>query len=124
MEFQIKHRNTRAVLFEGEFASLKQSVEAAVKSGANLCGADLHSAYLRGADLRGAYLRGANLGGANLGGANLGGANLGGADLGRVTWCGATIDGAILRPSSIGGPGHILWALTDEEDRMVRAGRA
>ena len=53
----IKHRYTYAVICEFEAKDIKDCLEQAVKSNANL----------RGADLRGAYLRGANLRGANLG---------------------------------------------------------
>ena len=90
--------------------------------------ADLTRANLTGADLTGANLTGANLTGANLTGAdltraNLTGANLTGAYLSSITLCGATIDGAILRPDDIGGPGHILCALTDAEWETIKQGR-
>ena len=55
---------------EKEDNTVKDTLQKAVRSGANLYGADL---------------RGANLYGADLGGANLGGADLGGADL-REEW--------------------------------------
>ena len=81
---KILHRDTRAVLFEDAARTMRETVEAAVKGGANLAGANLD-----GANLGGAYLVGANLGraylvGANLGGAYLGRANLGGAYLGAL----------------------------------------
>ena len=76
---QIKSRFTGAVLFEGEFQSLKLCVIAAMKLGADLRYADLTNANLGSADLGGADLRGANLGSAYLGGADLRGANLRGA---------------------------------------------
>ena len=91
---------------------------------ADLSGADLREADLRGADLSGADLSGANLRGANLRGADLSGANLSGANLSQITLCGATIDGAVVRDDDIGGPGHILCALTDDEWAMIQAGRA
>lgn len=47
--------------------------------------------------------------------ANLSGADLSNANLRRISLCGATIDGAIVTPEHIGGPGHILCALTDDE---------
>ena len=50
-------------------------------------------------------------------------AELRGADLRRVSLCGATIDGAAVRPADIGGPGWILAALTAAEWDVVRAGR-
>lgn len=58
---------------------IKDAVEEAVKSCADLRGANLRGADLRGANLIGANLYGANLRGADLGGANLYGANLYGA---------------------------------------------
>jgi hypothetical protein len=96
--------------------------------GANLRGADLSWANLRGADLSWANLREANLSGAdlreaNLSGANLSWANLREANLRNITLCGATIDGAAVRDCDIGGPGHILCALTDEEWETIKAGR-
>ena len=61
MKIEIKHRYTAAVLFgfECENNSVKLTLEAAIKAGANLNGANLNGAYLRGA-----YLSGANLNGA------------------------------------------------------------
>ena len=64
----------------------KTTVEAAVRSGADLReasleGADLSWADLRGASLEGAYLEGANLYRANLEGADLSWANLEGVNL-------------------------------------------
>ena len=56
-------------LWSDDKPTVRESVLAAVASGANL----------RGADLSGANLSGANLSGANLSGANLRGANLSGA---------------------------------------------
>ena len=63
---QIKHRYTRAVIFEHEGPAIKDAVIAAVQAraafaGANLAGADLAGAYLAGAILAGANLEGANL---------------------------------------------------------------
>ena len=93
---EIKCRFTRKVLFshDADGNSVKLTVEAAVKAGADLAraylaGADLARANLAGADLAGAYLAGAYLAGANLAGADLDDANLAGADLAR-----ADLDGA------------------------------
>ena len=93
--------------FEKENNTIKETIEEAVKSGANLDGANLHGAnlcgaYLRGANLCGAYLRGAHLDdadlrGANLRGANLDDANLRGANLRGADLCGADLCGANLR---------------------------
>ncbi|WP_206689766.1 pentapeptide repeat-containing protein, partial [Streptococcus pseudopneumoniae] len=46
--------------------AMRDALEAACKSGANLSGANLRDANLRDANLRGANLRDANLRGANL----------------------------------------------------------
>ena len=66
---------------EKENNTVKDTLQEAVKSGADLRGADLRGANLYGADLYGANLYGANLYGADLYGADLRGANLYGADL-------------------------------------------
>ena len=64
------------VLFEfsKENNTIKDTVEEAVRRGADLSGADLSGADLRDANLRGAYLSGADLRDANLSGAYLRGA--------------------------------------------------
>ena len=67
--------------YEKENNTLKDTLEKAVKSGADLSGANLRWANLSGADLSGANLSGANLRWANLSGANLSGANLRWANL-------------------------------------------
>ena len=100
---QIKNRWNNEVIFEGDFESLKQCVEAAVKARANLGGANLGDANLGGANLGDAYLGGANLGGANLGGANLGDANLGDAYLGGANLARANLGGANLGDAYLGG---------------------
>ena len=97
---------------EKENNTVKDTLQEAVRSGADLRGADLRGAYLggaylRGADLRGAYLggadlRGADLRGAYLGGADLRGAYLGGADLGGAYLGGAYLGGADLRGADLG----------------------
>jgi len=69
------------ILYQSTKTTIREAVEEAVASGANLRGADLSDANLRGANLRGANLRGANLRGANLRGADLSDANLFGANL-------------------------------------------
>jgi hypothetical protein len=72
--FQILHKNTNKVLFEGEFGSFKLAIENAIKSGANLSYANLSGANLSYANLADANLSDANLAGANLAGADLSGA--------------------------------------------------
>jgi len=103
MKFEIKHRDSGAVLFSGGADSLRLCVEAAVKSGADLSCADLSCADLRGADLRGADLRGANLYGANLYGANLSDADLRGANLRGADLRGADLYGANLSDADLYG---------------------
>ena len=78
IKLQIKSRWTGSVLFEYEKENntIKDTLIAAVKSGA-----DLRGAYLRDADLSGAYLSDADLSGADLRDADLRGAYLRGADL-------------------------------------------
>ena len=66
---------------EKENNTVKDTLQEAVKSGADLRGADLYGADLGGANLYGANLYGANLRSANLRSADLGSANLSGADL-------------------------------------------
>ena len=73
MKLSILSRFNASLLFEyeSEENSLKITLQAAVKNGADLYGANLDGANLRGANLRGANLYGANLYGANLDGEKL-----------------------------------------------------
>ena len=92
--------------YEKENNTIKDTLEEAVKQGANLCGANLCGANLDGANLyranlyranlNGANLNGASLYGASLDGANLYGANVYGANLYRANLDGASLDGANL----------------------------
>ena len=96
------------LLFEGDFADIKECFLAALKSRADLRDADLSDADLRGADLSGSNLSGANLSdadlsGANLRGANLSGANLSGASLSDADLSGAHLNGANLRGAHLNG---------------------
>ena len=88
---------------EKENNTVKDTLQEAVKSGANLRGANLRGADLYGADLYGADLRGANLYGANLRGADLYGADLYGADLRGADLRGANLYGANLRGANLYG---------------------
>ena len=94
--YTINNRWTGAVLFEGDFATMRLCVEAARNGGADLSGANLRGADLSGANLSGAYLSDANLSGANLRGADLSGAYLRGADLRGADLSGANLSGAYL----------------------------
>ncbi len=94
--------------YEKEDNTIKDTLEEAVRSGADLGDANLCGANLRGANLGGAYLGDANLGdanlcGANLRGANLRGANLGGANLGDANLRGANLCGANLGDANLCG---------------------
>ena len=84
MQFQIKCRFTAKVLFEGDYPTLKATVEAAVKARANLAGADLAGADLADANLARAYLADAYLARANLADAYLADAYLADAYLARA----------------------------------------
>ena len=79
--YEIKNRYSEEVIYQFECESLRDCVEAAAKSGANLSGADLRRANLSESDLSGADLSWANLSGANLSEADLSWANLRRADL-------------------------------------------
>ena len=120
IKIEIKNRWTGSVLFEYEKENniLRDTVEEAIKEGADLEGADLEGANLReanleGANLKGANLRGANLAIANLEGAFLRGANLEGANLKRVNLAaanlaianleGADLEGAFLKGADLEG---------------------
>ena len=98
------------VLFEleKENNTIKETLEEAVKRGANLVdanlvGTNLAGANLVGAYLEGAYLEGANLVGANLEGAYLAGANLVGANLVDANLVGAYLVGAYLEGAYLEG---------------------
>ena len=111
VKIEIKNRWTGSVLFEYEKENntIKDTVEKAVKGGADLegaylkGGADLEGAYLKGADLAGADLEGACLKGACLKGANLAGAYLAGAYLGGAYLEGANLEGANLEGADLKG---------------------
>ena len=101
MIIQIKHRDSGAVLYDGDHDCLRSALEEASKasanlSGANLTGANLTRADLTRANLSGAYLTGANLTNANLTRADLSGAHLSGADLTRANLTRADLSGADL----------------------------
>jgi len=93
---EIKNRHTGEVIYKSRHKTIKATVEAAVKAGADLWGADLGCANLGGAYLGNAKLIGADLVDANLGDANLGDANLTGARLVGANLIGAGLAGADL----------------------------
>jgi len=130
-KFEIKHRKSGAVIFEGKANSLKELVQSAVISGTDtslsqlvvtrlglkkktkvrLYGADLHGADLSEIDLTGADLSGADLSECNLAGsclkkAILARCSLSKADLSRTTlsetdFSEADISGANLRKAQV-----------------------
>jgi hypothetical protein len=97
MAIEIKDRWTGDVLYTSDCATVRDAMEAACRSRANLSGANLSGADLSGANLSGADLSGANLSGANLSGADLSGADLSGADLSGADLSGADLSGADLK---------------------------
>jgi len=90
MNIQIKKINGE-VIFSGDFKSIKECVEAAVKQKVNLRGSNLRGSNLSGSDLRWSDLSWSNLSGSdlswsdlrwsNLRWSNLRGSNLSGSDL-------------------------------------------
>ena len=101
MKTQIKDRFTGAVLFECDTPdnvssglAVRDALEKAVASRANLSRANLSRADLSRADLSGANLSGANLSGADLSRADLSGANLSRANLYGANLYGADLSGA------------------------------
>ena len=99
IKIEIKNRWTGSVLFEYEKENniLRDTVEEAIKEGADLEGADLEGANLIEANLEGADLEGANLREANLEGANLKRVNLAAANLEGAFLRGANLEGANLK---------------------------
>ena len=100
--------------YEKENNTLKDTLEEAVKQGANLNranlnGASLYRANLNGANLYRANLNGANLYRANLYGANLNGANLNGASLNGANLNGANLNGASLYRANLNGATNIPY---------------
>jgi len=119
--------------YEAEDNTLKRTLEAAVKSRADLSRADLSGANLFRADLSRANLSGANLSranlsratlfGADLSRANLFGANLSRADLSGANLFGADLSGAkglkdILQIGQIGSRKSYLLALKLDDGKI------
>ena len=114
MKIQIKTISGRTIFeLEKENNTIKGTLIAGFRSGADLSYADLRYANLRfatlrganlyGANLRDADLRDANLSDATLSGANLRGANLRDADLRDANLRGATLSGANLSDAVLSG---------------------
>lgn len=73
---KIKHKFKGEFLFSCDSQTMRETVEEAVKKGADLRGADLSNTDLRGADLSNTDLRGANFRGADLSNTDLCNADL------------------------------------------------
>jgi hypothetical protein len=99
--YQIKHRRTDAVIYEGEAESLKDLVGTAVGKNISLRNAYLGDADLRNADLRNADLRNADLRNAYLGNAYLRNAYLSNADLRNADLRNADLSNADLRNADL-----------------------
>ena len=116
MKIEIKDWRNGKILFSGNFDSVKEAIEKAISSDANLRGADLINANLSGANLSGANLINANLRGANLSGANLINANLSYADLSGANidkkWCYFSI-------CPIGSENGNLWVMKNEKGILI-----
>jgi uncharacterized protein YjbI with pentapeptide repeats len=98
MKIEIKNRWTGALIFGGDFKSLKACVEHAVSLQVNLSGSDLRGSNLRDSNLRGSDLRGSNLRGSDLRDSDLRGSNLRDSDL-----RGSDLRGSDLRDSDLRG---------------------
>ena len=115
------------LLFEGDFADIKECFLAALKSradlrdadlrGANLSVANLSDADLRDADLSGANLSDADLSDADLSGAHLSGAHLNGANLNGANLNGAHLSGAHLSGANLNGA-HLNGELKAKKMRV------
>ena len=127
---EIKNINGK-VIYTSTKSTLKEAVEEAVSSGAditraNLYKANLTEAYLTGTDLRGAYLYGADLTGAdlieaNLSKANLRGANLYRANLTRANLYGADLSGAEMSDVKFYGRGGTIKIKESQLDDFLKA---
>ena len=103
-KIQIKTIAGRPIFeLEKENNTIKDTVIAGFRSGADLSGANLRYADLRYADLRGADLIGADLRDADLSFADLSGANLRDADLSGADLSGANLSDADLRFANLRG---------------------
>ena len=81
------------MLFSGNFFSLKEALETAVKENVSLKGVDLSCYDIRGADLRGANIEGAKFYFTDADGANFSGAKANGADFWCMNACNANFSG-------------------------------
>lgn len=111
---QILHRYTKAVIFEGEYPSIREAVEAAVAANVSLRGASLTGADFREADFREADFRGANFCWADLSGAKFAEAYLTGADFNGAE--------GIVSFGPCPGAGRIGYVVAGEKEYTVLLG--
>ena len=90
--FELRDKRSGEILSEGEYRSLKEAVEDAVRRKIQLHGVDLSGADLAGVNLKGVNLAEVNLRGANLRGANLRETNLYHAELDSADLSGAKLE--------------------------------
>ncbi len=134
LTIRLRHRD-HTPLFSGDYRTLCEAIEDALRLGVNLDGIDLSYLDLREINLDGAKIRGANFTGANLSGANLSeadftnscfdNASLYNACLAYTkltgstfigTQCGGTdVAGAILENCTFAGPSTLTLNLQDAE---------
>ena len=128
MQYEIKHRFSRAVLFTAEIApeegasagvKLGLAVKAAIAAGASLADANLADANFAYANLTRANLAGANLAYASLTRANLTGANLAYASLPDANLADADLTGAYLARANLTGAN--LTGTTYGDEPMTKA---
>lgn len=102
---EIKNRTTGKIIFSGDYLSIRECVEDAVRKKIKLQRAGLQGVDLRGANLYGADFRGADLYGADLCDADLQWADLHGVDL---RW--ANLHGTDLYAANLyRGVGAVQW---------------
>jgi uncharacterized protein YjbI with pentapeptide repeats len=103
---QLMHEDEQKVLFKGEFNSVKEAIEAAVKGDVDLTGLDVCGQHLEDLDCgcgkfdnsewKGAYLKGANLAGSTMKNSTFRGADVRGVNFGGNDVSGSDFDGIIV----------------------------
>lgn len=99
--FEIKHRQTGAVLFSGDGLLRDADMRDADLSWADLSGTYMRGADLSGADMRNADMRGADMRRTSLFRADMRGADLSGADMREANLAYAVMRGADLRSTCV-----------------------
>ena len=120
---RITNRWTGADIFEDELKTMKGTVQAAVRNGADLSRANLSGADLSRADLPRADLSGADLSGADLSRADLSRADLSRADLSRANLSGADLSRADLPRANLSGADLSRANLKDAKNASLTIAR-